>query len=89
MFLYDRYDQAVKAYDKKWAAATDNADLKGAANTYYDDVMIPRYGQFWAGAGGSALLIAGGIVLIAVDAEGPMVAPLPGGGGMFSWSGHF
>jgi hypothetical protein len=24
-----------------------------------------------------------------VDAEGPMVAPLPGGGGMFSWSGHF
>jgi len=89
VFLYDRYAQAAEAYDKKWAAGKDDADLKDAANAYYNDVMIPRYGQFWVGAGASGLLIAGGVVLIAVDAEGPMVAPLPGGGGMFTWSGRF
>ncbi|MFZ5476543.1 MAG: hypothetical protein ACOZNI_07165 [Myxococcota bacterium] len=82
------YNQASQAYDSweaKKDAVAENPELKPAE--YRTDVLIPRMNLFYATAGGTALLLAGGVTLVLVD-EGPSVAPLPGGGAIL-WNGRF
>lgn len=86
--FYDQATQAAEAYSKKQSAAEDNPDLEGAADDYYEDVVKPRYLRTYAAGAGSAVLLAGGVTLIILGVEGPMVTPVPGGG-VFTWSGRF
>ncbi|MDP2309549.1 MAG: hypothetical protein Q8P18_26245 [Pseudomonadota bacterium] len=88
VLLYDQASQASVAYDKKTTAARENPDVRDAADTYYDEVLLPRYTRFYGASIGSAVLLAGGVTLVILGVEGPMVAPIPGGG-VFTWSGRF
>jgi hypothetical protein len=88
VLLYDQASLASAAYDKKTEAARENPDVRDAADTYYDEVLLPRYMRFYAASIGSGVLLAGGVVLVILDVDGPMIAPIPGGG-VFTWSGRF
>jgi tetratricopeptide (TPR) repeat protein len=89
VFLYDQAAIASEAYEQRDAAADQNPGLRESSDAYYDDVLLPRYLRTYAVGGASGAFLAGGIVLVLVGAEGPMAAPLPGGGGVFTWSGRF
>jgi tetratricopeptide (TPR) repeat protein len=89
VFAYEQVAQANEAYTHKSAAAEINPKLLAARNNYYDTVLIPSYQRFYAVAIGSGVFLAGGATLVLLGVEGPGIAPLPGGGGMLSWSGHF
>ncbi|MFN7145285.1 MAG: hypothetical protein ACK4YP_16045 [Myxococcota bacterium] len=86
--FYDQATQAAEAYARKDAAADENPDLEESADAYYEDVVKPRYLRTYAAGAGSAVLLAGGVTLIILGVEGPMVTPVPGGG-VFTWSGRF
>lgn len=86
------WQQTVKTteiWEKKENLADQDGDLQGAADAYYDQTMMPWYYTFYGSAAGTAVLLGTGITLVLVDDGGPSVVPLPGGGGMFTWSGSF
>lgn len=86
------WQQTVKTTDiweRKEKVADGNAELQVAADAYYDQTMMPWYYTFYGSAAGTAVLLGTGITLVLVDDGGPSVVPLPGGGGMFTWSGSF
>lgn len=65
----------------------DRARLREDASNYYDNVVQPRALLFYGTAGGSALLLGTGIILIAVDAPvAPVIVP---GGALLQWTGRF
>lgn len=88
VLLYDQASRAAVAYERKTTAARDNPDVRKSADTYYDDVLVPSYTRFYGASLGSGVLLAGGVVLVILGVDGPMIAPIPGGG-IFTWSGRF
>ena len=86
--LYDQAAIAADAYEKKKDAAVENPDLREPANKYYDEVVIPRYFRFYGASIASGVVLAAGVTLVILDADGPMIVPTPGGAAV-TWSGHF
>ncbi len=85
------YRSAAQAYDS-YAAKFDNAGTdkqrQRLADEYYDDNVVPRRSLLYGSAIGSAVFLAGGVVVLVVDAHLPIFAPAPGGG-MVLWNGRF
>ncbi len=88
VLLYTQAANASDAYDHLSAAAAANPELLPKAESYYDHTLTPRYLRFYGASIGSGVLLGAGTLLVLLDVEGPMVAPLPGGG-LFTWSGRF
>lgn len=88
LLLYDQASMSAEAYDRKTAATSDDPTLLESTNNYYDDVVVPRYLRFYGATIGSGALLAGGVLLVILDVDGPMVAPIRGGG-VLTWSGRF
>ncbi len=86
--LYDQVATSSEIYQTKVELAKENADERIGADSYYDNVVVPRYMQFYAASIGSGVLLAGGVTLVILGVDGPMITPVPGGG-MFTWSGRF
>jgi hypothetical protein len=85
-WTYQSATQATESWEAKQEAAGENPELE--PKEYREDVVVPRYNLFYATAGGTALLLAGGITLVLVDDGGPSFAPVPGGGALL-WNGRF
>lgn len=85
------YGPTAEAYDNYNAKLASGSDGKAQerAQAYYDAEVAPRSGFFYGMAVATPVLIAGGIVLVVIDSDAPVFVPVPGGGGMVSWSGHF
>jgi hypothetical protein len=84
----DATEHAYSAYNAKVDAARGDQRAEHAADTFYDDNVVPKRNLFWGSAIGSGLFLAGGIVVLVVDDHLPAFVPAPGGG-MLLWSGRF
>ena len=94
---YYAWTQAQDAYSTwttKQAAADDASGaeaqhLQKLADVYWTDEVAPRGNLMYGMFAGGGVLLATGIVLLVVDADGvPIIAPTPGGA-MVGWSSSF
>lgn len=88
VYLFTLAVDAGESYSDKLDAAREREELRDDADDYYDKVVLPRFNMFYASTIASGVLLAGGTTLVILGVEGPMVAPVPGGG-VFTWNGRF
>lgn len=82
------YLYTVAAHDVVVWEAKDDAGRDKEADGWYNNHVVPSYMRFYGATIASGVLLAGGTVLIILDVDGPIVAPIPGGG-MVGWTGRF
>lgn len=80
-YFYTESAGAYKAYTAKRNAAEEagDQDLLDQANDLYDNEVVPNRNLMFASAGGGVVLLTTGIVIVAIDADHPWVAPVKGG----------
>ena len=80
-YFYTESAGAYKAYTTKRNAAEEagDDDLLAQANDLYDHEVVPNRNLMFATAGGGVVLLTTGIVIVAIDADHPWVAPVRGG----------
>jgi hypothetical protein len=83
------YLYTVAAHNVVVWEAKEDAGRDQEADGWYNNKVVPSYLQFYGVTIASGVLLAAGTTLILIDVEGPVVAPLPGGGAMLGWNGRF
>jgi hypothetical protein len=85
---YDSAQQAYDIYKGKLATAGTDARQQDRAESYYDAQVVPRRDFMYGAGAGAVALLAGGVVVLVIDSDGPAFVPAPGGG-VLLWSGRF
>jgi hypothetical protein len=94
-YTYLQAADAYALYNEKLDAAGNASDdgaaerLRTQADEIYASTFQPKATAMYATLGVGGLVGATGLLLLVIDADGPVVVPAPGGGALVGWSGSF